>query len=462
MTRRSSRRVGALSVACAAAPCTGFTCSTPAATLRRGPPQHPRRRASVVAEVVLHEGSRHHRVVDALGPRESEQVESRATVALFWTESGYDPANGWRGRVRSVARNELHAPRTIEEGTNPSCLAVDSLARSVYWTDHGRGAIIRAPIDGGSSEFVAEGVFGHRSRDGPWGLAVDPSTSTLVWSAAGNGKIRRADLDGDNVQTISNGDTNAWSAAGPWGLAPDLRPGCAAAHVPKGMRRADSLGPNKGLGSVFWTSLGRVSCCELSNGKVRDVVRGLVDPIGLALDTRNRRVFWTDSKAGKVQCASLGGSGVCDVAVGLSEPWGIALGPTHIFWTERRRGSIMSCSLRTGKVSEILSGLDSPEGIGLLNGPVSPQIHFPSPRAAAIKPRFGRPIGRPPAAVGRASTATTKVFVHRSSKSAKPPRVYTGEAVRSTERPPSTRDIIRMSESTLAQIRAENLLKGTM
>ena len=67
------------------------------------------------------------------------------------------------------------------------------------------------------------------------------------------------------------------------------------------MRRANDLGPNTGIGRVFWSSWGRVSCCELSDGKVRDVVRGLVDPIGLALDARNNRIFWSDAKAGKVR-----------------------------------------------------------------------------------------------------------------------------------------------------------------
>ena len=53
---------------------------------------------------------------------------------------------------------------------------------------------------------------------------------------------------------------------------------------------------------------------------MRDVVRGLVDPIGLALDARNNRIFWSDAKAGKVQCANLDGSRVCDVATGTPNP----------------------------------------------------------------------------------------------------------------------------------------------
>ena len=210
-------------------------------------------------------------VLDPAASQAGYTVQREQTLSLFWTERLNDPANGQRGCVRTAARDEVAAGvrRTVASGAAPNCLAVDSLKRTVYWSDRSKGAITRASIDGnGHTELIAEGCFGHRHLDGPWGLAVDPSTSTLIWSAAGNGKIRRSDLEGQNVQTISDGDTNAWSASGPWGLAPHLRPGCLSARVPSGMRRANDLGPSTGVGRVFWSSWGRVSCCELSDGKV--------------------------------------------------------------------------------------------------------------------------------------------------------------------------------------------------
>ena len=367
-------------------------------------------------------------------------MQREQTLSLFWTERLNDPANGQSGCIRTAARDEVAAGlrRTVASGVAPNCLAVDSLKRTVYWSDRSKGAITRASVDGnGHTELIAEGCFGHRHLDGPWGLAVDPSTSTLIWSAAGNGKICRSDLEGQNVQTISDGDTNAWSASGPWGLAPHLRAGCLSARVPSGMRRANDLGPATGVGRVFWSSWGRVSCCELSDGKVHDVVRGLVDPIGLALDARNNRIFWSDAKAGKVQCANLDGSRVCDVATGLAEPWGIALGPTHIFWTERRRGAIMSCSLRTGEVSEIVSGLNAPEGIGVLNGP----IETPSPVQI---PRRRRTVAAPRRAPPRPVPA--RAYNHQAASR---PRAAGG--IRSVPaRVPSSQDIMRRSEDTLA------------
>lgn len=388
-------------------------------------------------------------------PQAGYTVQREQTLSLFWTERVNDPVNGISGCVRTAARDEVAAgvQRTVASGVDPNCLAVDSLKRTVYWSDRSKGAITRASVDdNGQTELIAEGCFGHRHLDGPWGLAVDPSTSTLIWSSAGHGKIRRSDLEGQNVQTISDGDTNAWSASGPWGLAPHLRPGCLSARVPSGMRRANDLGPATGVGRVFWSSWGRVSCCELSDGKVRDVVRGLVDPIGLALDARNNRIFWSDAKAGKVQCANLDGSRVCDVATGLAEPWGIALGPTHIFWTERRRGAIMSCSLRTGQVSEIISGLNAPEGIGVLNGPVdmpaSDGVQIPTPRRAVMVPRR--------------VAATPAAYPHqgvRSGGATPPPRGGTAVSAPVHSRPrtaaPSTQDIMRYSGDTLARIQED-------
>ena len=126
-------------------------------------------------------------------------VQREQTLSLFWTERGQGLEGGWSGCVRTANRDELHSPRTVASGVNPSCLAVDSIRGSVYWSDPSKGAIIRSSLTGGEKEYIAEGSFGHRVRDGPWGLAVDPTTSTLMWSAAGHGKIRRSDLEGQNV-----------------------------------------------------------------------------------------------------------------------------------------------------------------------------------------------------------------------------------------------------------------------
>ena len=180
-------------------------------------------------------------VLDPAASQAGYTVQREQTLSLFWTERLNDAANGQRGCVRTAARDEVAAGvrRTVASGAAPNCLAVDSLKRKVYWSDRSKGAITRASIDGnGHTELIAEGCFGHRHLDGPWGLAVDPSTSTLIWSAAGNGKIRRSDLEGQNADDIGRGHERVERVRRPR-TAP--APRLPSARV-LGMRRANDLG----------------------------------------------------------------------------------------------------------------------------------------------------------------------------------------------------------------------------
>uniref|UniRef100_A0A7S0QA41 SMP-30/Gluconolactonase/LRE-like region domain-containing protein n=1 Tax=Coccolithus braarudii TaxID=221442 RepID=A0A7S0QA41_9EUKA len=290
------------------------------------------------------------------------------TLSIFYTESDYDSASRkWVGRVQKLEAINPDEPRSIYDGVCPTGLAVDSCHGRLYVTDPRAPAIVSCEFDGSNVQSIGAGLFGTRMMDGPWGITIAPTMNTVMWSAAGHCAIRRADLDGSNVQIASQGDSSAWSASGPFGLGVCLRPGCAMA-----MRSArsptDSFMQN-GLGRIYWTSWGRIQVCEMGTGQVSDVVRGLIDPTALVVDTEHRRLFWTDAKAGKVQCSALDGSRVCDVATGLSSPWGLALGPTHLFWTDRGRGVVQSCCLSTGIVRDVLSGLREPKGVALLNGP---------------------------------------------------------------------------------------------
>lgn len=361
---------------------------------------------------------------------------------------------------------------------------MDSEARSVYWTDWGEGVISRCNVDSGSVSRFGEALTSSRQ---PFGLAVDPNTDTVMWSSAAQPGIRRADLSGANVRSASEGDRNSWSCKGPWGIALQLRPGCASA---RGSGTGDRYpSPKYGLGRIFWTSWGRIQCCELANGKVRDVVRGLVDPTGLALDLNHPggRIFWTDAKAGKVQCAALDGTRVCDVAKGLEEPFGLALGPTHLFWTDRRRGAIQSCCLRTGAVCDVFTDAVSPEGLALLNVRVAAKTQRMSERrdggrtAASPRPRlrlanagiavndrqlrvqFFNHDAKQFGALG--TTPGPKV---RSARSAAAVRTRAGggvvvqKVVQTTPSPippprhkPSVQDIMRLSDNALAALQQE-------
>ena len=361
---------------------------------------------------------------------------------------------------------QAHARR----GTHPSGL-VDSRNGFVYWTDRSDSTISRAGIDGQTpSQHLGDGLFGHTTNDGPLGIALDPLTETVMWSAAGHSKIRRADLDGGAIATVSGGDPESWSGSGPWGLALHLRAGCTGARVPLNVRRDEVLsGPSSGLGMVFWTTWGRVQCCELGSGRVHDVVRGLIDPQGLVLDADGEgggRLFWTDAKAGVVQCSALDGSRVCDVATGLDEPYGLALGPTHLFWSDRRRGAIQSCCLRTGAVRDVVTGLAAPEGLASQHrrrraraAASSPPP--PPPTAAAGRPRRGRTPAAAPAAVARRVVGGARRRRPRRRRATRTPPPSSASPRRrpapaadgkAPSKPPSTLDMLTFSDRQLEQL----------
>jgi len=195
------------------------------------------------------------------------------TEALFWTESHYDQEEArWFGRVKGLAAkpNALKTPRTLCDNLRkPSGLAVDSEARSVYWTDWGEGVISRCNVDSGSVSRFGEALTSSRQ---PFGLAVDPNTDTVMWSSAAQPGIRRADLSGANVRSASEGDRNSWSCKGPWGIALQLRPGCASArgsgtgdryHL-RNMGSAASSGRAGGASSAASSQTGR--CATLCEG----------------------------------------------------------------------------------------------------------------------------------------------------------------------------------------------------
>ena len=156
--RRQSR---AVVLCCAAAPFTS------ALNFPRTPSRSPHGQARS-SRFAMH----HNTLMDPTVPQAGYSVQREQTLSLFWTERINDPVHGLSGCVRTAARDELHAPRTVATGVDPNCLAVDSLKRTVYWSDRSKGAITRSSVDCDNfqAEFIAEGYFGHRHLDGPWGL----------------------------------------------------------------------------------------------------------------------------------------------------------------------------------------------------------------------------------------------------------------------------------------------------
>ncbi|KAG7257364.1 hypothetical protein CRUP_022800, partial [Coryphaenoides rupestris] len=148
-------------------------------------------------------------------------------------------------------------------------LAVDWVARNMYWTDTGRNTIEVARLDGTSRK-----VLVNNSLDEPRAIAVFPSKGYLFWTDWGHiAKIERSHLDGSDRKVLINTDLG-W----PNGLTLDYD-----------TRR------------IFWVDahLDRIESSDL-NGKLRQI---LVSPVShpFALTQQDRWIYWTDWQTKSIQ-----------------------------------------------------------------------------------------------------------------------------------------------------------------
>ena len=129
-----------------------------------------------------------------------------------------------------------------------------------------------------------------------------------------------------------------------------------------------------GGGTVYWTaktgaSAGTINSANLDGSGVKTLATIQAVPMGIAVDTANSKLYWTNSR-GRVQSADLNGSKIQNVQQNLSDPTDIALGGGHIYWTEDgdsiRRVNITG----TKAVKDVAVGLMNVGGIAVSGGKV--------------------------------------------------------------------------------------------
>ena len=79
---------------------------------------------------------------------------------------------------------------------------------------------------------------------------------------------------------------------------------------------------------MYWVDNGadKIQRANLNGTGVEDLVTGVAEPRGIALDISGGKMYWTDNGADKIQRSNLDGTGVEDVlTTGLTTPIGIAL-----------------------------------------------------------------------------------------------------------------------------------------
>jgi DNA-binding beta-propeller fold protein YncE len=198
------------------------------------------------------------------------------------------------GRVLSANPDGSDLKTIVEEGRKiPDGLVVDNAAGHMYWTNMGNpkandGSILRSDLDGKNMTTVVPpgGAFT------PKQLQLEKESAKLYWCDREGMRVMRANLDGSNIETLvdtSEGDPRPGPDARKWcvGIAVD-----AAGGKFYWTQKGDD---NAGQGRIFRANI------ELPRGRTPANRQGiellydnLPEPIDLDLDVAHRVMYWTD------------------------------------------------------------------------------------------------------------------------------------------------------------------------
>lgn len=122
---------------------------------------------------------------------------------------------------------------------------------------------------------------------------------------------------------------------------------------------------------IYWTDydIDTIHRSNLDGSTIEDLVTGLSDPGGIALDITGIKMYWTESDAGigSVFRADLSGANGEELITGLSDPRGIALDLDNslMYWTDAGTGEIERSDFEGLSPETLIAGLAVPCGIAL-------------------------------------------------------------------------------------------------
>jgi sugar lactone lactonase YvrE len=217
-------------------------------------------------------------------------------------------------------------------GGGPDGITIDAGAGHIYWTNMGKvsqddGSIMRADLDGNHVTTIvpAGGTFT------PKQIKIDTQHKKLYWSDREGMRVMRANLDGSQIETLvvtGNGDIdrqdqNRWCV----GIALDI----ARGHLYWTQKGGD----NANQGTIKRASIHIPAGENASNRTDIEVLfTNLPEPIDLELDLEKRQIYWTDRGDNTISRAPMDVKPGFDASKrtdrvilvkGLHEPIGIAL-----------------------------------------------------------------------------------------------------------------------------------------
>lgn len=182
----------------------------------------------------------------------------------------------------------------VSEGKRlPDGIVVDAAAGHLYWTNMGvpranDGSIERADIDGTNVTHIVPAGATFTPKQ----LQLDEKNRKLYWCDREGMRIMRSNLDGSKIETLldtSEGDARPGQDIKKWcvGIALDVESG-KLYWTQKGS-------DNAGEGRIFRAGLEIPKGQSAASRKdIELLYGGLPEPIDLELDLANRTIYWTD------------------------------------------------------------------------------------------------------------------------------------------------------------------------
>ena len=254
-----------------------------------------------------------------LGLIKLREGNSSATAKSTAPTTNIHPDTGQRiffldvsgGRMESLNPDGTDR-RVVLDGLKriPDGIEVDAEAGHVYWTNMGNpsandGSIERADLDGSNRKTIVPpgGTFT------PKQMKLDKKGGKIYWSDREGMRVMRANLDGSEIETLvdtSQGDPRPGRDAKKWCV------GIAVDHDGGKFYWTLKGSDNAGDGRILRANLELTKGETATNRKDIEVLfENLPEPIDLDLDLDQRMIYWTDRgnapKGNTVSRASLDG-----------------------------------------------------------------------------------------------------------------------------------------------------------